>query len=83
MTVPLRMAYVRHMRTTNWSVTEAKWKTCVCGKVCKGRAAFANHARKCEQEQARSDAFVSATMSGDWTAYVATYHWAPRNWVVR
>lgn len=40
-------------------VTPAKYVTCICGKVCKGRAAFANHARKCPAEQARSEAFIA------------------------
>lgn len=36
-----------------WTVSEAKWKTCVCGKVCKGRAGLSNHGNKCDVEVAR------------------------------
>ncbi|WP_330473780.1 hypothetical protein [Terrabacter sp. C0L_2] len=48
----------------NWEVSEAKYVTCICGKVCKGRAAHANHGRKCEMESARSWAFIRATELG-------------------
>lgn len=40
-------------------VRESKYVTCVCGRELKGRAAFANHARKCPQEIARSEAFIA------------------------
>jgi hypothetical protein len=47
--------------------------TCVCGQVCKGRAAHANHGRKCPEERARSEAFIAAVHTRDWTAYNARY----------
>lgn len=40
-------------------VSESKYVTCVCGREFKGRAAHANHARKCPQELARSEAFIA------------------------
>lgn len=43
-----------------YQVTEAKYQTCICGKVCKGRAALANHGKKCPTERARSRAFLAA-----------------------
>ena len=45
-------------------VREAKYVRCVCGRELKGRAALANHARKCAQEQARSAAFIARIESG-------------------
>jgi hypothetical protein len=47
-------------------VRASKYVTCICGKVCKGQAAFVNHSRKCPQEQARSAAFVAAIEAGDY-----------------
>lgn len=41
------------------SVKPDNYQTCICGKVCKGRAAFANHAHKCPEERARSEAFIA------------------------
>lgn len=41
-------------------VKAANYITCICGQVCKGKAAFANHARVCPQERARSEAFIAA-----------------------
>lgn len=43
-----------------YKVTEAKYQTCICGKLCKGRAALANHGKKCPLELARSRAFLAA-----------------------
>ena len=34
-------------------VKTANYQTCVCGQVCKGRAALANHATKCEKSTIR------------------------------
>lgn len=47
------------------SVKPQSWVTCVCGKVCKGRAAHANHGRKCPVESARAAAFVAAIERGE------------------
>jgi hypothetical protein len=47
-----------------WKVSPAKYVTCDCGKVCKGLAAFANHARVCPVERARSAAFIAAIEAG-------------------
>lgn len=41
-------------------VSPSKYQTCICGKVCKGKAAFANHGKKCPIERARSEAFLKA-----------------------
>lgn len=35
----------------SYTVRPEKWIACICGKVCKGRAALANHGRKCPQER--------------------------------
>jgi hypothetical protein len=43
-----------------YKTTEAKYQTCICGKECKGRAALANHGKKCPTERARSRAFLAA-----------------------
>lgn len=45
-------------------VREAKHIICVCGRELKGRAGFANHAKKCPQEQERSAAFIARIESG-------------------
>jgi len=36
------------------SVKPQNYVECVCGQVCKGRAALANHGRRCTAEQVRS-----------------------------
>lgn len=41
------------------AVRTEKFITCACGKVCKGRAGFANHARGCRAEQARVAAYIA------------------------
>ncbi|WP_237076748.1 hypothetical protein [Mycobacteroides abscessus] len=46
-------------------IGERKYVRCLCGKECKGRAAHANHARKCPIESARSAAFVAAVQRGE------------------
>ena len=30
------------------------YRTCICGKVCKGRSALATHGRRCEAQRVRS-----------------------------
>lgn len=45
-------------------VRETKYVTCVCGRELKGRVGFANHAKKCPLEQARSAAFIAWIESG-------------------
>jgi hypothetical protein len=45
---------------SNGPVKTANYQTCICGKECKGRAALANHGKKCPTERARSRAFVAA-----------------------
>lgn len=47
--------------------------TCACGRICKSRSGFATHARVCAEEQTRSEAFLAATRSGDWTEYIRRY----------
>jgi hypothetical protein len=37
-----------------YAVKTSSYQTCICGRECKGRAAFANHARKCDTERVRS-----------------------------
>lgn len=46
-----------------YQVKESSYQTCACGKVCKGRAALANHGRKCETER----------------VYMAALNWAMDN----
>jgi hypothetical protein len=45
-------------------VGESKYVNCICGREFKGRAGFANHAKKCPAEQARSAAFVARIEAG-------------------
>lgn len=52
-----------------WHVSPDKYVTCFCGKVCKGKAAHANHARKCPAEIERTEALIEAVESGDYTRY--------------
>ena len=40
------------------------FQTCICGKVCKGRAALLNHGKKCHTERIRSAAFLWACDNG-------------------
>lgn len=40
-------------------VRSSKLVTCICGRELKGRAAHVNHAKKCPQEIARSEAFIA------------------------
>lgn len=59
---------------TNLQKTKPEnYRTCSCGKVCKGRAALANHGRACPQECERSDLFIQSCETGDWSAYRARY----------
>ncbi len=41
------------------AIRELRYVTCVRGREFKGRAAHANHARKCPQEIARSETFIA------------------------
>lgn len=43
-----------------YAVKREKWLTCICGRVCKGRAGLAQHGRACPVEVARSAAFIRA-----------------------
>ena len=47
-----------------YKVTEAKYQTCLCGKVCKGLSALQTHGRACPKEQVRSAAFIAAIELG-------------------
>ncbi|AOT24912.1 hypothetical protein PBI_NAZO_73 [Mycobacterium phage Nazo] len=46
-----------------YKVKPENYVTCMCGKVCKGRAAFSHHARKCELEVAFTADYVAAAES--------------------
>ena len=46
---------------SNGPVRESKYQTCICGKECKGRAALANHGRKCDMERVRSALTIYCT----------------------
>ena len=39
---------------SNRPVKASNYQTCVCGQVCRGRAALANHAGKCERNAIRA-----------------------------
>ena len=52
-----------------YEVSPKKYVTCICGRVCKGRAALANHGRKCPTEIARSEAFITGAETGDYSRY--------------
>ena len=39
---------------SNGPVKPVNYQTCICGKVCKGRLALANHGRKCNIYRVRS-----------------------------
>jgi hypothetical protein len=43
---------------SNGPVKQSSYRTCICGKVCKGRAALANHGRKCPADRVRTALFV-------------------------
>lgn len=43
-----------------YAVKREKYLTCICGRVCKGRAGLAQHGRACPVEVARSAAFIRA-----------------------
>lgn len=45
-------------------VKSENYQRCVCGKVCRGRAALANHGRGCPAERERAAAFIAAIESG-------------------
>lgn len=45
-------------------VRPSSWVTCSCGRICKGRAGLATHARTCPIERARSAAFIAAIEQG-------------------
>ena len=45
-------------------VQPKSWITCSCGRQCRGRTGFANHARICQVEQVRSAAFIAAIEQG-------------------
>lgn len=47
-----------------YAVKPENYRTCVCGKVCKGRSALQTHGRKCEIEQVRSALFVYCSSEG-------------------
>lgn len=47
-----------------YKVTEAKYQTCLCGKVCKGLSALQTHGRACPKERVRSAAFIAAIELG-------------------
>jgi hypothetical protein len=49
---------------SGWHVGQGKWQTCICGKVCKGQAALANHSRRCDLALAYSEAYIAAIESG-------------------
>lgn len=71
-----RLAYrvtLYYLGPMSRTVNPAKFVTCICGKVCKGKSAHQTHARACEQEQQRSAAFIDAVERGDWTAYSTAY----------
>lgn len=62
-------------------VGAAKYRTCICGKVCKGGAALVNHGRKCEVERGRSWAFLRAVELGKTPIPDATFRDAwQRGW---
>lgn len=41
-----------------YNVKPENYRTCICGKVCKGGSAIATHGRKCPVERVRSAFFV-------------------------
>lgn len=43
-----------------YATKPANYRTCICGKVCKGGSALATHGRKCAIERTRSAAFLWA-----------------------
>lgn len=43
-----------------WQVSPAKYRECVCGRVCKGLSALQTHGRHCPMSQAWTDAYVDA-----------------------
>lgn len=47
-----------------YKVTEAKYKTCICGKVCKGLSALQTHGRACPKSQVRRAAYIAAIELG-------------------
>ncbi|MBE5476902.1 hypothetical protein PROPHIGD42-2_63 [Mycobacterium phage prophiGD42-2] len=47
-----------------YAVKREKYLTCICGRVCKGRAGLAQHGRACPVEVARSAAFIRAIETG-------------------
>jgi hypothetical protein len=49
---------------SNGPVKPANYKTCICGKVCKGRSALQTHGRKCPAERVRSALCVWLACNG-------------------
>lgn len=47
-----------------YAVRPENYLSCICGKVCKGRAGLAQHGRACPVENARSAAFIRAIETG-------------------
>ena len=50
------MLYIQFCMISGMSrgpVKPENYRTCVCGKVCKGRSALANHAAKCDRVAVR------------------------------
>ena len=47
-----------------YKVTEAKYQTCLCGKVCKGLSALQTHGRACPKEQVRRAAYIATIERG-------------------
>jgi hypothetical protein len=41
-----------------YKVTEAKYRTCICGKVCKGSPALGSHSKKCHAARVQSAMFM-------------------------
>ena len=48
-----------------YKVTEAKYRTCICGKVCKGLSALQTHGRACPKSQVRRAAYIAAIELGN------------------
>lgn len=48
-----------------YATKTANYRTCICGKVCKGASALATHGRACPQEQLRSALFLYCASSGE------------------